>query len=372
MIDATLERARAEAGIPGVVAMAATADRVIHQTAIGSRGTAPMTLDSVGRIASMTKAIVSVTALRLVARGALTLDGPIAEVLPELAAPKILTGFDANGAPLLVPAERKMTLRHLLTHSAGFGYDTWNAELRQYIAREGLTRIPSSSNELRATPLLFEPGTRWNYGVNTDVLGLAVERAGGASLAEVVAREITAPLGMADTAFLPGAHQLERLITLGRRGPDGQITPMDAPVPSSLPFLYGGGGMFSTAPDYLRFLQAVMRGDLLPSALQAELIRPQLPASPEVGQMRSVDPRSNHVDLFAGQAMSWSLGFLVNTQPTAQGRSAFSHCWAGINNSYYWLDLTRGTCGVVMAQLLPFADPGVLGVLAAYEAAINT
>jgi CubicO group peptidase (beta-lactamase class C family) len=351
--------------------MAATSDRIIHTAAIGSRGDAPMTLDSVGRIASMTKALVSLLALRLVAQGKLALDAPIATLVPELAAPSILTGFDDGGNPRLIPATTPITLRHLLTHSAGLGYDTWNPDLKQYCIREGMGRIPANAGELSRTPLIFEPGTRWNYGINIEVAGLVIERAAGKTLAEVLADEITGPLGMVDTAWLPGPSQTERLIELGKRGPDNKIAPMPAPIPTELPFIYGGGGLFCTAPDYITFLQAVMRGDLLPPALHAEYLRPQLPASPNVGQLKSCDPRSNDADLFGGMPATWSLGFLMNTQPTAQGRTAFSHCWAGINNSYYWMDLKRGTCGVLIAQLMPFADPGVISTFEAYERAIN-
>ena len=371
MIDSRIEAARVAAGLPGVAVISGTADSILHSGAYGQRGDAPMTLNSVGRIASMTKAIVSATALRLVAQGMLTLDEPISRLIPELAAPSIITGFAETGEPILHAAERPITLRHLLTHSAGFAYDTWSLDVQRYLKRLGRGRMPANAEELRSYPLLFEPGTRWNYGINIEVAGLAIERASGRPLAEVVADEITIPLEMADTSFLPGPEHVSRLIPLGKRGADGAITPMDVPVPTSLPFVYGGGNLFSTAPDYLLFLQAVMRGDLLPAALQAEFLRPQLPAAPGVGVLKSVDPRSNDCDLFDGTPASWSLGFLMNTQPTPQGRSAFSHCWAGINNSYYWMDLTRGTCGVVMAQLLPFADPGAIGVLAAYEAAVN-
>ena len=371
MIDSRVDAARIKAGLAGVTVMAGTADSIFHSGAYGTRGDAPMTLNSIGRIASMTKAIVSATALRLVAQGKLTLDEPISRLVPELTAPSIITAFSDAGEPILIPAQRAITLRHLLTHSAGLGYDTWNPEIQRYLKQLGRGRMPANSEELRTLPLLFEPGTRWNYGINIEIAGLAVERAAGRPLAEVVADEITIPLEMADTSFLPGPEHVSRIIPLGLRGADGVIAPMAAPIPTALPFVYGGGNLFSTAPDYLIFLQAVMRGELLPPALQAEFLRPQLPAAPVVGQLKSNDARSNDCDLFDGMPMSWSLGFLMNTQPTPQGRSAFSHCWAGINNSYYWMDLTRGTCGVVMAQLLPFADPGVIGVLAEYEAAIN-
>jgi methyl acetate hydrolase len=373
MIDSRIEAVRVSAGLPGVAVIAGTSERILHSGAYGRRGEAEMTPDSIGRIASMTKAITSATALRVVAQGRMTLDGPIGDLIPELAEPQILVGFSDAGEPILRPAQRAITLRHLLTHSAGFGYDTWNENFRRYVQTLGRGRMPANPDELRTTPLLFEPGERWNYGINLEIAGLAVERAMGRPLAEVVADEITIPLEMADTSFLPGPEHVSRLIPLGQRGPDGAVAiPPQPPVPSEMPFVYGGGNLFSTAPDFLRFLQAVMRGELLPPALQAEFLRPQLPASPSVGRLHSFDkPRSNDFDLFDGMPATWSLGLHMNTQPTPQGRTAFAHGWAGVNNTYYWLDLTRGTCGVVLAQLLPFGDPGAIAVAREYEAAIN-
>lgn len=371
MIDTTLTEAMQKAGLSGLVAMAATAEGVIHQVALGNRvpGVA-MTLDSVSRIASMTKAITSAAALRLVAQGRLTLDAPVADLVPEVAAPQILSGF-AGDTPILRPATTPITLRHLLTHSAGFGYEGWNTDLQRHARLHGLPRIPASPDDLRQVPLLFEPGTSWKYGINLEVAGLAMERATGRSLADLIAEEITVPLGMHDTSFLPGPAHQARTMALHRREPEGHIVPMDMAFPHALPFVYGGGGMFSTALDYILFLQAVMKGTLLPPALQAEFIRPQLPANPVVGQLISNDPRSCDFNPHPGQATSWSLGFLVNTQPTQSGRSPFSLAWGGIFNTYYWIDLTRGICGVVMTQLAPFADPGVLDVVAAYETAVN-
>jgi len=371
MIDSTLAAAMDKAGLPGLVAMAATADGVIHQAALGQRAPGvAMTLDSVARIASMTKAITSAAALRLVEQGRLALNTPVGELVPEVAQAQVLEGFDGE-TPILRPARTPITLRHLLTHSAGFGYEGWNTDLQRYWRLKGLPRIPGSPDDLRAVPLVFEPGSSWHYGINLEVAGLAMERATGRPLADLIASEITVPLGMHDTSFLPGPAHQARTMALHRREADGGIVPMEMPFPTALPFAYGGGGLFSTAADYILFLQAVMKGALLSPALHAEFIRPQLPANPIVGQLRSCDPRSNDFDPFPGTASSWSLGFLVNAQPTAAGRSPYSLCWGGIFNTYYWIDLTRGTCGVVMTQLAPFADQGVLDVVAAYEAAIN-
>ena len=372
-IDAVLARAAGEAGLPGVVAIAANRDGIIHQTAIGERSPGvAMTVDSVARIHSMTKALTSTAALMMVERGLLRLDAPICEVLPELSAPMVFDRFEGD-VPVLRPAQTPITLRQLLTHTAGYGYDTWNEPQGKLMAALGLPRIPTSVDELRRMPLMFEPGTRWNYGVNTDVVGRAVEVASGKSLEAVLRDEIFAPLGMVDTMFVTGAEQEARRILMYRRGRDGGVTPAPFPPPEFLPFMAGGGGLHSTAVDYIKFLQAVLAGGagllgaemfrVLTTAQSGDLtVRPMITAIPSM---------SNDVFLYPEMAVKWSGGFMVNTAETAEGRSAGGLAWAGLCNAYYWIDLARGTCGLLLAQLLPFADPAVLRAFSAYEAAVN-
>lgn len=372
-IDDVLRRGLAETGLPGLVAMAADRDGIVHQAALGLRDAeagAPMLIDSVARIASMTKAITSVAALRLVERGLLTLDDPICDVLPELTAPMVFERFGVDSRPILRPAGVAITLRHLLTHTAGYGYDTWNQPLGHLQTTLGLPRIPTSPDELRRVPLLFEPGTAWNYGINTDIVGRACEVVTGLSLEEVIRAEVTGPLGMVDTGFIVGPAQVARRIVMNRRGADGAVAPSPMPEPATLPFLAGGGMLSSTAPDYLRFLQAVLRGDLLGEAMFDALVRPQTGEIDVVPMISSVPAMSCDVSLYPEQALKWSLGFLVNTEGTAEGRSAGSLAWAGLFNTYYWIDRGRGVCGVFVAQMLPFADPAILRAFRAYEAAV--
>ena len=356
-----------------VAAVAATSKGVIHEAAFGLRDPgagAAMTTDSVGWIASLTKAVVSVAAVRLVERGLLSLDGPICDVLPELTAPVVLERFGTDGEPVLRPAETAITLRHLLTHTAGYGYDTWNPAIWHLQTRLGLPRLPVSSEGLRQVPLLFEPGTRWNYGINTDVVGRVIEVVTGQTLDAHLRETLLGPLGMADTMFLIDAPQQARRVVMQQKGADGALSPVAWRRAKALPFLYGGGGLYSSAADYVKFLQAVLGGVLLGPAMQAELVRNQIGDLDVQPMLSAVPTASNDVRLYPEQRLKWTLGFLQNTEVTAEGRSAGGLAWAGLSNCYYWIDPTRDVCGVFMTGLLPFADKAALAAFTAYEGEI--
>src|ERR1700751_1732433 len=228
-IDAALSRAAEGKEVPGVVALAATDAGILYEDAFGLRDIVDgpaMTHDSVFRIASMTKAVTSVAALQLVEQGKLQLDEPIGNVLPELAAAQVLEGFDAPGAPRLRPAKRPITLRHLLTHTAGFGYEVWDPELIRYVAATGMPTFLTGKLAALHLPLVLDPGARWEYWINIDWVGRAVETAAGQSLDAYFSAHIFAPLGMTDTGFVPSADQASRLVPVHRRGADGSLEPI--------------------------------------------------------------------------------------------------------------------------------------------------
>src|SRR5271154_763907 len=203
-IDQVLQQRTDAREIPGVVAVAATGDNVIYQGAYGKRDLSkddPMTLDSVFWIASMTKAVTAAAGMQMVEQGKLSLDAPIGEVLPDLAAPQVLEGFGADGEPKLRPANKPITLRHLMTHTAGFAYDLWNGDVVQYLQKTGLPSATTCKNDALKTPLMTDPGTRWEYGINIDFVGKAVEAASGKRLDAYLRDHLFTPLGMTDTGF---------------------------------------------------------------------------------------------------------------------------------------------------------------------------
>jgi methyl acetate hydrolase len=381
LIDSVLAAVVSGGKVAGLVAAAADNDGVIYQSAFGRRNISlpqRMTTDSVFRIASMTKAITATAAMQLIEQGKLALDQPAREILPFLADTKVLLGVDANGIPIMRAPRTEITLRNLLTHTAGFVYDTWNEEMNRY-AR--LTDLPSPrSGKLAAltAPLNFDPGERWEYGINIDIAGRMVEVAAGLDLETYMQRHIFTPLAMPDTSFIQRPEWESRLTTIHARQPDGSLQPVVQPPAATTEreFYNGGGGLFSTAADYLRFLRALMNHGELDSGriLQPEtvaLMRQNHIGELEVQKLPTQMPDlSNPVDLFPGMSKKWGLSFLINTERGPAGRSAGSLAWAGLNNTYYWLDPVRKIAGVLMTQTLPFADPTVLQALDGFESAV--
>jgi methyl acetate hydrolase len=378
-IDQPLRAAVNDGRVPGVVALAADRSGAFYQGAFGRRSLAedtPMTADTVFRIASMTKAVTGVAAMQCVERGLLSLDQPAGEIMPELAEPQVLQGFDADGKPILRAARRKITLRMLLTHTAGFVYHVWNAKLARYCETTGFPTILSGKLAALNAPLGFDPGERWEYGINIDWAGRMVEQVSGQDLDSYMRANIFAPLGMHDSGFQPNDEQFSRSVQAHARNADGSLEPVPRTPPSNLEFHAGGGGLSSTGPDYLTFLRMLLHGgtmngvqvlkpDTVALMLQnhiGDLLVPKLPTShPAI---------SNDAEFFPGMAKKWGLTWLINTEDVPGRRSAGSVAWAGLFNTYYWLDPKQQVTGLIMTQILPFADPTVLNLLDEFETAV--
>ena len=376
-LDETLRAAVAAGEVPGVVAMAADLTGPIYEAACGVRdpgGGGAMTGDTVFRIQSMTKAITSVAAMQLVEEGKLTLDAPVPDIgEPALNAPQVLDGFGADGGPRLRPARRPITLRHLLTHTAGFTYEFWNAATRRYVESGGAPPVTSGRLAAYRRPLAFDPGERWEYGINIDWVGRLIEAVGGRPLDAHFRERIFAPLGMADSGFVPTPEQQARRAATHQRQADGSLVaqPLEpAPTPE---FCAGGGGLYATARDYLSFLEMLLHDGSLAGA---RILRPETVAlmnrnhtgALPAGVMKTCMPElSNDVDFFPGAPVRWGLGHMLNLEAGPNGRSAGTVSWGGLRNTYYWLDPSRRVAGVIMTQILPFADPVVLGLYGAFE-----
>jgi len=378
-IDQALRQKSDAKEIPGVVAIAATGKDILYQGAFGQRDlgkTDAMTLDSVFWIASMTKAITSAAGMQLVEQGKLSLDEPIGKVLPDLAAPQVLEGFDANGAPKLRAAKKPITLRQLMTHTAGFAYDMWNGDMVKYLEKTGTPGITSCQNAALRTPIMTDPGTRWEYGTNIDFVGKAVEAASGKKLGDYLRDNMFKPLGMNDTAFKISDAMRQRLVGMHARGPDGSLQPIPFELEQTPEFEMGGGGLYGTAADYIKFTQMILnkgRGN------GNQLLKPETVATMgqnhigelTMGKMTThVAFATNDVDLYPGMDKKWGLSFLINTAKTPEGRSPGSLAWAGLANTYYWIDPARDITGVILMQVLPFADHKCLDAFAAFESGV--
>jgi methyl acetate hydrolase len=378
-IDAVLRRAVDSGAVPGVVALATDRRGTLYQGAFGRRdldAPAPMTLDTVFWIASMTKAITSVAAMQLVEAERLDLDAPLGPLLPQLAAPQVLEGFALDGTPRLRPAKQPVTLRRLLTHTAGFTYNTWNPEMGRYMAASGLLAPRSGKLEALRAPLVFDPGERWEYSIATDWVGQAVEAASGQRLEHYVRDHVLVPLGMHDTGFVVGPAQQARRARVHQRAADGSLMPIDFTLPENPEFYGGGGGLLSTGPDYIRFLRMLLNQGTLDGV---EILRPETVAEMGRNQIGALDFRplrsampamSNDCDPFPGMACKWGLGFLINGADVPGRRAAGSLAWAGLGNTWFWVDPRSGIAGLLMTQILPFADAAVLDLFARFETAV--
>ncbi len=375
-IDTLLRQAVESRAMPGVVAVAATDKEILYEGAFGKRELgkdAPMTRDTVVWIASMTKAVTAASAMQLVERGALHLDRPARDVVPELGQAKVLEGFDAGRKPRLRAPARPITLRHLLTHTAGFSYEIWNPAVAQYQTATGTPGITTCTNAALTTPLMFDPGDRWEYGINIDWAGKMVEKASGVKLDQYFRENLFGPLGMSDISFKLAPSQRARLANVHQRGEDGTLTPIEFELPPDPECLMGGGGLYGTAADYLAFMRMIMQDGALNGS---RVLKPETVAlmaqnhiGPlEVGALRTTAPSlSNDVELFPGMSKKWGLSFLINTAPAPTGRSAGSLAWAGLANTYFWIDRARRVSGVFLSQVLPFYDGTAVDLFGKFE-----
>jgi methyl acetate hydrolase len=375
-IDTMFSQAVESNKMPGIVAVAATDKGPIYEGAFGTReigADAPMTLDTVVWIASMTKAITATAAMQLIERGKLSLDRPAHDVVPELAKARVLEGFDGGGQPKLRAPKRPITLRHLLTHTAGFGYEIWRSEIAKYQEVTSTPGITTCTNAALTTPLLFDPGEAWEYGINMDWAGKMVEAASGQKLDAYFQQNIFTPLGITDTSFALSPSQKSRLSRVHQRDDKGVLAPIEFGLPENPEFLMGGGGLYGTARDYLTFTQMILQGGTLKGA---QVLRPETVdlmgqnhiGDLQIGKMTSaIPPLSNDVELFPGLTKKWGLSFLINTQALPTGRSAGSLAWAGLANTYFWVDRTKRVSGVFLSQLLPFYDTTAIDLFAKFE-----
>jgi CubicO group peptidase (beta-lactamase class C family) len=333
--------------IPTVVAMVATPDRITYTGAFGkrdSRSGIDVKPDSIFYIASMTKAITTTAAMQLVEQGKVKLHEPVSKHLPELAKLNVLEGFDSAGKPKLRPATKQATLHHLLTHTSGFAYDTWDGSMTRYNTLNGGL---SGAGVAPVTPLIFEPGTRWQYGTSLDWTGKLVEAVSGLTLEAYFLRNILRPLGMNDTGFTFPAAKFDRLVSTYRRQPDGSLKEDARNLPAAPKAFNGGGGLFSTAPDYVIFMQTILHHGKGP---QGEILQPKTVAMMttnqigdiSAGKLKTFRPAiSSDVDFHPGVTDGFTYGFLINKTAYPGGRSADSLAWAGIENTYYWIDPKR-------------------------------
>ncbi|RXG98013.1 serine hydrolase domain-containing protein [Bradyrhizobium zhanjiangense] len=365
--DAILNETVANAnGVPGVVAMVTDRNGNIYEGAAGKRRTdkpEAMTTDSSFAIFSTTKAITGTAALQLIEEGRLDLDAPAKRYAPDLGKLQVIDGFDAKGQPRLRAPKRELTTRMLLLHIGGFGYDFFNENYLRLATEHGQPSVITSSKASLMTPLLFDPGSKWEYGTNIDWVGQVVEGITGKRLGEVFAERIFKPLGMANTTFEISDAVRSKLAGVHARNADGSLAPMDFELPASPEVHMGGHGLYSTVGDYMRFIRMWLNDGNGPHGrvLKAETV--QMAEKNHLGDLKVtalpgvIKSLSNDAEFFPGQSKSWAFTFMVNDEEAPTGRPAGALGWAGLANLFYWIDRQNGFGGYWATQILPFGDP---------------
>lgn len=375
-LDTILAEGVASGQAPGVVALVADRDGLRYEGAAGERqlgsGVA-MTPDTVLWIASMTKALTSVAAVQCVERGLLDLDAPAARVVPAIGELGVLTGFDAEGRPTTRPPRRPVTLRHLLSHSSGCSYEIWNPDMQKVQAALDIPGVIGCQLKALTLPLVADPGERWEYGVGIDWAGRMVEAVSGLTLGEFMRQNLWEPLGMASTGFRITPDMRQRLAGVHLRGEDGAFAPFPFEIAQEPEFHMGGGGLYSTMGDYARFMRMVLNlgqldGErvLRPETVTTHLSLNQI-GNARVSLLKAAIPLTADAEFFPGITKRWSLAFQINEQPAPTGRPAGSLSWAGLANSFFWIDPHTGIAGLLATQTFPFADARVMELLYRFE-----
>lgn len=363
-LDTLLRAAVEDRQVPAVVAMLATTDEVTYQQAVG------VPMDAIFAIASMTKPVTSVAVMQLVEAGKVQLDEPVDTYLPDLRAVQVLE----NGVRR--PSKARPTVRHLLSHTSGFAYEFLNREVADHVRSGNVVSVFTGTDEFLRAPLVAEPGARWEYGISTDWLGKLVETVTGQSLDTYFRSNIFEPLGMTETFFNVPGDKEDRVAPQYARQPDGSLAPMPRAPLKPVTFYSGGGGLYSTAADYLRFTRALLAGGQLDGH---RILRPEtvaMMAENQIGKMTlppitTQNPQFVSVNtVLPGGPDAFGLGFALNRMPLASGRGALAMSWTGVFNTFFWVDRERDVCAVLLVQMLPFGDPGPTKLVEDFDRAV--
>ena len=367
VLDGVLRRTTESAGgVPGVVTILTDRQGTIHEGSAGVRAVGSgdaMTPDTILSLFSCTKAITGVALMQCVEDGLVSLDDRADRHVPEISRTQVLDGFDADGTPRLRPPTTPITVRHLMLHTAGFGYEFFNADIRRYRTYANSLGAPRGTRASIDTPLTFDPGTRWQYGVNIDWVGLIIEAVRGQRLGQVFRERILDPLGMHDTAFHVTDAMADRAATMHQRQPLGEIIPIPSMTQRTPPQIEnGGGGLYASAQDYAAFMRMILNdgsgaeGRILKSETVQSMVRNGLGDLASGGWISANPTLTNSGEYFPGIRKSWAYTFQVNDEPASTGRPAGSLAWAGLGNLFYWIDRQNGIAGFWGTQILPFHD----------------
>ncbi|QIW97822.1 hypothetical protein AMS68_003340 [Peltaster fructicola] len=388
----------AKTGVPGLVFVAVDKDgKEIVAAASGRTGLQskkPMTLDTTFWLASCTKLLATMACMQAVQDGKLALDDAenLYKHCPELRAVKVLQD---DGS--LVEKEKDITLRMLLSHTAGFGYEFFNPKLRDYGRPIGFDCFNADIHDILRMPLVNQPGSTWEYGINIDWAGLALERATGVRLNDWIQQRIVQPLGLKDINMFPTDEMKQNLAYMQQRWP-GQPEHCEqrdhmyrAPLLADTDerkaqiFNSGGAGVFAKPRAYVQVLAALLNDGcsptngarILETATVQEMFKNQIPHMPDFARQgipaAKPDQTNPAPELYPQEgnpSQGWGLSFMITEAAGATGRGANTVWWAGIANLFYWIDREKGVAGMIASQIMPFGDGHVMGQWGACEAAV--
>ncbi len=346
--------------IPGAVMLICHHDKLVYETALGMQNAAdgvPMAIDTIFRIYSMTKPIVSVAVMMLVEEGRLLISQPVSKYLPELGQPRVgVQGADAKGQPVLetVAAHREMTVHDLLRHTSGLTYGIFGASMvKSTYADAGVERRDVTNTELvkrlANVPLAYQPGAVWEYSRSTDVLGALVERISGMALDDFLEQRILGPLGMKDSGFWVPAAQQHRVAEAHDKDPDTGLPIKLIDVRRKPDFLSGGGGMVSTAHDYLRFARMLANRGTLDGVRILSRKTVQYMTSDHLGDLPGARMTP---DFLPGPGYGFGLGFAVRIAggDAIVPGSTGDYNWSGLAGTYFWVDPSENLVAVWLMQ----------------------
>jgi methyl acetate hydrolase len=367
-------------GAPGVVAMATDRKANFYEGAAGVRqlgNDQPMTTDSVFAIFSTTKAITGVAVMQLVEEGKIKLEDAAKKYVPEIAELQVLDGFDAKGQPKTRPPKRDITVNDLMLHTSGLCYEFFSADDLKYRTAKNIPTVVSSSFASVRTVLLHDPGEAWTYGANIDWLGRIIEQQRGKRLGEVMKERIFTPLGMSDISFVANASMKARRAIIHDRSADGKLTPLpDLVLPEPPEMDMGGHGLYASVGEYMKFIRMVLNdgdgphGRVLKAETVERMSQSGTPKGWVGGWTTSIPSLSNDGEFFPGYSKSWAYTFMVNDEALPTGRPAGALAWAGLANTYFWIDRKTGVGGYWASQILPFQDAASYPGFVDFETAV--
>ena len=373
VLENTVNRA---GGAPGVVAMVTDRNGNIYEGAAGFRDLdtkVPMTTDTVFALFSTTKAITGAVLMKLIEEGKASLEDPVKKYVPEIEDIMVLDSFNSDGTPKLRKPNKDITINMLMLHTAGFGYEFFSENDRRYRESKGVPSILTSTFDSIKSVLLFEPGERWNYGVNIDWVGKVIEAVCGKRLEEVMKEYIFEPLNMNDISFNPNTSMKGRRATIHTRDQNGLLTPKpDLILPEDPEMDMGGHGLYASIGEYMKFIRMILNDGqgIFKKETIEQMAQNGLGELKSGGWLTSDTTLANDGEFFPGVQKSWSYTFQVNDEPLPTGRPAGQLMWAGLANLYYFIDRENGIGGFWATQMFPYQDPASYLGYVEFESAI--